>query len=197
MFVVRPAFEKVISMFNIKYLLTPWPVQSGSLEQLESPTGVFMYRNPSVMPRAFMVSGYTLAQNSDAAKAILLSDDFDPNQKAIVYKQPRISSSTSQLNASVAIEQYRTNEVIIRAKTDRDGLLVLSDTYYPGWKVFIDGTEGEVLRANVCQRAVEVPAGEHEVKFVFDSFPAKAGFGISIAALLVAGGLLVAARRKG
>jgi hypothetical protein len=196
-FVPRQAFFKIISVFNIKYLLTPWPVQSDSLERMESPAGVFMYRNPHVMARAFMVSNYRLAQSQEEAKSILLSNEFDPKREAILYKRPQHTLSDGQITADIVIVRYRANEVVIRVKTDRAGLLVLSDTYYPGWKAFVDGEEKEVLQANICQRAVEVAFGEHEVRFVFDSLPVKAGFSISIAALLIAGGLLVAARRKG
>lgn len=156
-----------------------------------------MYRNPHVMARAFMVSNYRLAQSQEEAKSILLSNEFDPKREAILYKRPQHTLSDGQITADIVIVRYRANEVVIRVKTDRAGLLVLSDTYYPGWKAFVDGEEKEVLQANICQRAVEVAFGEHEVRFVFDSLPVKAGFSISIAALLIAGGLLVAARRKG
>jgi len=196
-FIPKPEFIKIISMFNIKYLLTPWPVQSDSLEKMESPVGVFMYRNPLVMPRAFVVSNYRLAQSPEAAKSILLSNDFDPKRETILYKRPQHTLRDEQIMANAVIEQYQANEVSIRVKTDREGLLVLSDTYYPGWRAFVDGEEKEVLQANACQRAIEIPTGEHDVRFVFDSLPVKAGFGVSVAALLVAGGLLVAARRKG
>jgi hypothetical protein len=195
-FILRPAFLKIISMFNIKYLLTPWPVQADSLERMDPVAGVFMYRNPIVMPRAFVVGKYRIVPSPDGAKAVLLSDEFDPRNEVILYKQPQHSASDG-MASTVAIEQYRTNEVALRVKTNKDGLLVLSDTYYPGWKSFVDGVEKEVLQANICQRSVEVPSGEHEVRFVFDSFPVKAGFGITIVSLLVAGGILVASRRKG
>ncbi|MEK9135937.1 MAG: hypothetical protein AAB393_02340, partial [Bacteroidota bacterium] len=195
-FIPRPAFIKTISLFNIKYLLTPWPIQSDALERLEPVAGVFMYRNPSVMPRAFMVGQYRLAQNPDTAKSILISDGFDPSQEVILSKAPHRLFNGGQINASVNVVHYLTNEVVLRVKSDRDGLVVLSDTYYPGWKAFVDESETEILQANICQRAVEVPAGEHEVRFVFDSFPVKAGFGLTCVSLLAAIGLLVASRRR-
>ena len=195
-FVPRPAFLRIISLFNIKYLITPWPVTSDSLEKMESPAGVFLYRNPSVMPRAFMVPGYRYAPNTDAAKGVLLSDGFDPRKEAILSTHPRHTSGNTQLNADVTIEQYNMNEVVIGVNADHDGLLVLSDTFYPGWRAFVDGGEAEVLQANICQRAVEVSSGKHEVRFVFDSTPVKAGFGISVLSLILAGGVLFASRRK-
>lgn len=195
-FVVRSAFLKIISMFNIKYLLTPWPVASDSLIQLKGPSGVFMYRNPSVMPRAFMVPSYRLVQSPEAAKAVLLSDDFNPSREAILYQPPHGVLRGERLTSTASIVHYSANEVAIQTKADHDGLLVLSDTYYPGWEVYVDGQKSEILQANVCQRAVEVPSGEHIVRFTFDSATVKAGFGISVLSLFIVGGLLAASTRK-
>ena len=195
-FVPRAAFLKIISLFNIKYLVTPWRVESDSLVRMESPAGVFLYRNPSVMPRAFVVPGYRHVVNPDAAKAVLLSDDFDPRREAILYTNPQHVADRGPINSDVTIIRYGCNEVVLGVKADREGLLVLSDTWYPGWRAFVDGDETDVLQANVCQRAVEVPAGSHEVRFVFDSTPAKAGFGITVLSLLVGVGFLYSARRK-
>lgn len=195
-FMPRPAFFKIISLFNIKYLITPWRVASDSLERLESPEGTFLYRNGSVMPRAFMVPGYRYAPGPEAAKAILLSDGFDPRKEAIVATRPRYAPGGTAMNSTVTIAEYRVNDVVARVDGDKDGLLVLSDTYYPGWRAFVDGKETEILQANVCQRAVEVPSGKHEVRFVFDSTPVKAGFGISVLSLLAAGAILTFAHRK-
>jgi uncharacterized membrane protein YfhO len=100
------------------------------------------------------------------------------------------------VNSTVTIEEYKVNEVVVGVTADREGLLVLSDTYYPGWRAFVDGAETEILQANVCQRAVEISPGKHKVRFVFDSTPVKAGFGISVLSLLAAGGILFMVRWK-
>jgi hypothetical protein len=184
-------------MFNVKFLITPWPMVSDGLRRIEGPSGVFMYRNPSVMPRAFMVPKGKVVQGPEAAKAVLFSTDFDPSRAAILYKAPGIRLTADSLSSNVNIERYSANEVVIKTKADHDALLVLSDTYYPGWKAYVDGMEHEILQANVCQRAVVVPSGEHVVRFEFESTTARAGFGIALVSLVVTVGLLIASRKKG
>jgi hypothetical protein len=139
-----------------------------------------MCRNPSVLPRAFIAGKYRLVTGQDAAKAVLLTDDFEPGREVILYDRPANEPHETQGLSSATVEHYRTNEVIIRVSAEADGLLVLSDTYYPGWKAEIDGVETSILQANLCQRAVAVPAGEHSVRFVFDSWTIKLGFVLSV-----------------
>ena len=43
----------------------------------------------------------------------------------------------------------------------------MRDQFYPGWKVFVDGTEQPLLQANLFNRAVFVQAGEHRVVFQY------------------------------
>lgn len=196
-FVLKPAFLKIISMFNVKYLITPWPMVSDALQHLDGPAGVFMYRNPSVLPRAFMVPSARIVQGPEGAKAVLFSNDFDPSRQAILYKNPDMKLTGDSLFSNVSIEQYSANEVVIQTKADHNALLVLSDTYYPGWKAYVDGEQKEIFQTNVCQRAVEVPSGEHVVRFEFESPTVKAGFEITLASLLITVGLLIASRRRG
>jgi uncharacterized membrane protein YfhO len=51
-------------------------------------------------------------------------------------------------------------------------MLFVSDLFYPGWKAYLDGKKTNIYTANYAFRAIEVPVGKHEVKFVYrpDSF---------------------------
>ena len=65
------------------------------------------------------------------------------------------------------------------------GFLVLSDNWHPDWKVFIDGQQEELYRANHTFRAAYVPAGKHEVVFVYISAYYNVGGVVSKIALIV------------
>jgi uncharacterized membrane protein YfhO len=85
------------------------------------------------------------------------------------------------------------DRVRIEAELNEPGVVVLVDTYDPGWRVTVDGQRAPLLRANVAFRGVAVPAGRHVIEQVYRPWTVLAGLGTSAAALL-AGILVVVAR---
>ncbi len=77
---------------------------------------------------------------------------------------------------SVDLINYSPNQMVYRATSSQGGLVVFSDIYYPqGWKATIDNNETTIIRANYVLRAVEVPAGEHNITFTFEPKSYHAG----------------------
>lgn len=62
----------------------------------------------------------------------------------------------------------------VSVRMNRRGYLVMNQSFYPGWKAWVDGERADVVRANYAVMAVSVPAGDHRVKLAFwpDSFSA-------------------------
>jgi len=80
-------------------------------------------------------------------------------------------------------------------------LLVLTENYFPAWRAQVDGAEAPVLRANYTFRAVPVPAGEHTVRFTYESDVLQASAIASLVLLLLLAGTgaygLIRRRREG
>lgn len=55
------------------------------------------------------------------------------------------------------------NNIVIRTSTSSAGYLVVADQWYPGWRAQLDGKEVEIFRADFLFRAIQLPAGNHEV----------------------------------
>jgi uncharacterized membrane protein YfhO len=72
------------------------------------------------------------------------------------------------------------NRLSLKVEAKGGGILILSDTYYPGWKVFVNGKEEKILRANYNFRAVPLSRGVHRVEFVYAPLSFKLGAGLSI-----------------
>lgn len=74
-------------------------------------------------------------------------------------------SETSQ--GVVRLVSYGPDKVILTSESDGQGFVYVSDTYYPGWRAYVDGRPTKIYRANLAFRAVEVPAGKHTVVFKY------------------------------
>jgi uncharacterized membrane protein YfhO len=88
------------------------------------------------------------------------------------------------------------DELVIDATLARPGLLVVADTYYPGWEARVDGTPVPVHPANLMFRAVPVPAGTHTVTFRYRPRPFRAGIALSLLAAGICSVLAVRSQNK-
>ncbi|NIO00141.1 MAG: YfhO family protein, partial [Anaerolineae bacterium] len=69
--------------------------------------------------------------------------------------------------SQVTVTAYKPEEVILRTSLQAPGYVVLSDSWYPGWKATVDGEPTSIERANVAFRAVYVPEGDHIVHLIY------------------------------
>ena len=72
----------------------------------------------------------------------------------------------------VEITNYQSDRVTIVAVADQPGYLVLTDSWYPGWRAFVDSQPAPIYRADVLFRAVSLEPGTHTIVFEYrpDSF---------------------------
>jgi len=96
---------------------------------------------------------------------------------------------------SAAIARDDPEEVVVAVGTPAQGWLVLTDTYDDWWRAEVDGRAAPVLRANGLFRAVKVPAGSHEVRFVYSPKPFLWGGILGVLGLVCVIVLLATGRR--
>jgi len=82
----------------------------------------------------------------------------------------------------VKFTRYTPGEVVIDTGYQQGGLLVFTDIYYPGWKVWVDGVRKELLNVDYIFRGVFLEKGVHKVRFVYDPLSIKLGIWISLIA---------------
>jgi hypothetical protein len=166
-----------------------------------------VYENTRVLPRAFIVYDARVAPNHTAALEAIHAADFDP-ARMVVLERAVDSGQRAAGNeqALVRIVGYGPNEIVLDVNTVRAGILVLSEVWYPGWTAHLTpypldpplpspelrsgegrggrGEWGEVLRANYLFRAVEVPAGAHRVRLLYDPWSFKVGAGLGVVTVI-------------
>ena len=83
--------------------------------------------------------------------------------------------------------RYQSDAMEIEVNTGTEGVLFLSDPFYPGWRAEVDGKPAPILRANYAFRAIPVPAGSHRVTMTFRPASWYIGLGISGLTVLMIG----------
>lgn len=145
-----------------------------------------VYFRADALPRAFLVHDATVASDDDASVAIFDSG-WSPRRSAFLPSGPVPAMAPAQGPESAVITVSRPEDIRVTVQASTPGLLVLSDAWYPGWHAEIDGQAATLLRANIYFRAVAVPAGQHEVRFVYDPAILRLGATVTALALLMTG----------
>jgi len=146
-----------------------------------SPSGTSIFKNRNALPRTYLVAHIQPVKNFDEAYQTLWDekDQFNPSQEALV--ELRESKPHTKLTPGRAtLISYSTREVVIKTESAGQSFLVLSDTYYPGWKAFIDGKETPIYKTNGVVRGVFVGPSTNIVRFVYSPLSFKIGALISL-----------------
>jgi hypothetical protein len=130
----------------------------------------------------------------------LTSPSFDP-EKTVLLSEPLSAranaAASNQPPGKVEFASYEPKDIVLKAEASAPSVLLLNDRYDPNWKVTVDGKPEKLLRCNYLMRGVYLPAGSHQVQFVFQ--PPMRMFYVSLIAvvtgLLLCGLLLVVKER--
>jgi hypothetical protein len=186
----------------------------GKREELLKENTIKLYKNRSPLPRAWLVKDVKVL-DPQAMLQMMIQEEFRPGQEVFLEEDPKwanpptlpftkgglgglnVGEPLSGLPQKVQIMSESNNRLALQAEVAEDSLLVLSDTYYPGWKAFVDGKETKIYRADYTFRAIPLNAGTHRVEFVYHPISFKLGVGVTILGILGCFGMGWVARRRG
>jgi hypothetical protein len=95
---------------------------------------------------------------------------------------------------SVAVTRHEPQRVELAATLQHAGLVILADTYYPGWKLTIDGRPAPIYRTNRLMRGAAVEGGRHTLVYTYDPDSFRIGKSLSVAGLIALAALVPWAR---
>jgi hypothetical protein len=141
---------------------------------------------PNPLPRARLTSNIRMVKGTAEAIEHLSAAgpamiECDPEQRAAI-EELTTSSGTSESD-SVKIVSDRPGLIEVDVECSSSKLLILSESFSPGWKVTVNGEWSSVFRAEVDYMACSIPAGRSRVQFRFEPDSVTAGFRISVTSL--------------
>jgi hypothetical protein len=150
--------------------------------------GLRLYQNSHAAPRAFVVGRVLRVAGPDEEWAALSVSEFSACRFATIRSEPAAPTQWASSEGCVGearIVSYRANEVVVEARSTAPGLLVLTDSYYPGWRAQVGASEQPVVRADGAFRGVPLPAGDHRIVFTFRPVSVAIGGAVTAISLLL------------
>jgi len=193
-----PMRERVLGMFNCdRIVLFPDIHELFSSGSAEATRLTIL---PNSMPRAYVVGGVEVLRDDQAVLRAIAFEPFDPLKVALVDQRTAGDQYLGDLQPGTVLHHIRRLEYVINGLeieliSQGEGILVISETYYPGWKATVNGKEVPLLNVNLAFRGVRVPSGESLVRMVYR--PASVRLGIVISLATIIGVLLVGFLRRG
>ena len=98
---------------------------------------------------------------------------FDPqdvawvNQAELAEIAPILSGRRTSQSEAVKVSYPTPQHAVLEVSLESTGLVILSDVYYPGWQLTIDGQPAHIIRVNGLMRGALVAAGPHRLVYSF------------------------------
>lgn len=161
----------VLNMLNTKYFI----LDDNTAQQ-----------NPGALGNAWFVDSLTYVDNADKEMAFL--DNFNPATHAVAdaqFKEVLKQPVPVQAGDTIYETTYAPNKLTYKSHSAKGGLAVFSEVYFPwGWNITIDGKPAQMGRVNYVLRALQVPAGDHEIVFHFDPQEVHQTEGVATVAII-------------
>jgi hypothetical protein len=176
-------FNNLAHLLGVKYFLLRQA--DPHLELIEQRGKLWLYRNPDALPRAWVVGAAQVIEDPKRAGKVALGSLFDPRAVAVVEEPlPASLNEMGEVPSDITWQDPRPEKIILHTKTAKAGLLVLSEIYDLNWDAKIDGQATPLYRTDWLLRGVYLPAGEHQVEFLYNNIYISSGLRLSLVALL-------------
>jgi len=115
-------------------------LESGGFKIVFTDKSVSVFENTKALPRSFFVDKWEVITEEEKITDRLLDPGFDFSKTIILEETPPENTS---------------------------GFIFTSDSWYPGWKAYVNGHEAKIYRADFAFRAVPVSLPDDKVEYFY------------------------------
>jgi hypothetical protein len=183
--------ERLLDIGGIKYVIISYEINNKDFKLIKKEglgdNDAYLYEYKRYPGRFLFFNNIRAMNNSNEAIAEMVNKkDIDFKRELIIVdKSVGNLRGERQVRGKVTVVSYKPNKAILNCETDQDAFLYVSDTWYPGWRAYVDGKETKIYRANLAFRAVEVPKGKHTVVFKYVPMSFYIGLCLTIIGILL------------
>jgi hypothetical protein len=184
------AKDPVLDLLGVGFVLG-----KSETDELGPPLGgdsYAVFEQQGALPPAFLVHCWTSVPKGTAIDHLAAMETAELRARVVLESPsgqtpPPDRSTQCEPGSEATVETYEPERVVLSADPERDAVLILTDTWDPGWRARVDGQPATVFRADHALRAIRLPPGEHRIVFTFEPSWLLPGAIVSISSLLVTG----------
>lgn len=183
-------------LLGVEYAVRREPEGIHTQDVFTGRSGIKVFRAAvPVLPRSFVVheAEQLLSREQAPARAYTLRDRLH-QRTFLLETPPQLSACDNPDRATVT--HYEPGRVEIAATLGCRGMVILTDTFYPGWEARVDGGKAKIWETYGMLRGVVAEAGAHRIEFVYRPWTLYAGAWLSLVSLLGVAGLAYWERRR-
>lgn len=177
----------LLGALNVYYVAAAFPLRSPDLVQVARIEGAYLYRNEAYLPRAYVVGRGEVAE--DFSEALTWVKTHDLSTQTVV--EDGVPVCSMDLDADVQWRQNTPNQLELAVKLNKNGILVLSQVWYPDWRAVVNGEPRPLFRVNGVLTGLYLGPGDHQVTLRYRPQTLWVGAGFSLWGLVIAIGLIV------
>ncbi len=161
-------------LLGVTYSVSDKPPLNDSQEVFTGQSGLKVYKNPGAFPRAWAVHELVRVQSASEVSAFISAHLGDLRAKALTGENLPALKPCSAAD-DVSVKRYLAERLEIAARMGCDGMVVVTDSYFPGWKATLDGKPVQIHEVDNTLRGVFVPQGDHTIRMAYRPLPVYLG----------------------
>jgi hypothetical protein len=177
----KPAVQDLL---GITYYVGRTPPRPDLERLMDGVSGLNVYRNPTALPRSWIVHTAKQVPGYPELRIQMFLPDFKPRTEALLLTTPPTLEVCSEPESATVTPSGNPNRVRIEVKAACRGLVVLSDTFFPGWHATVDGRPVEILETFGALRGVVVEKGDHHIEYLYRPTSAITGGSLTLLGIL-------------
>ncbi len=188
--VLQPTYSHAAKrLLGVAYRISNSPNEFYNEDVFTSQSGLKVFRHADVLPRAFAV--HQAIQMPE--RYLVAANMRDIEKRTILLEKPPVLTACDSAD-NIVVQRYTPGQVKLAASMTCKGMVILADTWFPGWEATVDGKPVHIYEAYAMVRGVVVDAGVHSVEFSYR--PRSVLFGAILTLLAALAAALAAAWPK-
>jgi len=142
-----------------------------------------IYRNKQFIDIIHPVNKTVIEYSTQQMVNDLLSTSFTPKDAALIYDLNPVQNFPDEV--SITNIRNDSGDISFHTVSSGNSFIVISESYYPGWKTLVDNQETDILPVNINSMGLYLTAGKHNVRLFYDPNSYQLGKIVSFISLLI------------